>query len=336
MRRPILSRRRRAAVASALAVAALVATALPAVAVPATQHELEQARDQLVRWGYAVGDDVEAAQVADLARRVQVPIGQVVDGPDVPRVVNGATRVGRDAVASAPADTHRRLEAAFQDLGVGYGTRVDHDDVLNLARRVRVDVGTRVDEPDIDRVLAAANRQRSAYAEFATVGGVVLRLPSARTEVVGFHESNHDGARQLSPISTGVRQTTLDSRGRGTGSRSAADIVAAADERILSPVSGRVLRAGTYTLYCKYTDSYAVIEPDGHPGWEVKLLHVTGLHVRAGDRVEAARTLVADRPTTFPFRSQVDSSSGPQDQPHVHLEVVDPSIPDRPSPGGGC
>jgi hypothetical protein len=72
------------------------------------------------------------------------------------------------------------------------------------------------------------------------------------------------------------------------------------------------------------------------PGWEVKLLHVQGLRVGVGARVEAGVTVVAAGPRLFPFRSQVDDHTAAPHWPHVHVEVVDLAIPDRPSGGGGC
>ncbi len=175
-----------------------------------------------------------------------------------------------------------------------------------------------------------------AWTPFATVGGVQLVHPSSRVERVGFHESNHDGARQLEPPPTAVAPTTLETRHRRTGSRTAADVVADPAVEVRAPVTGRVKRAGTYVLYCHHRDDYVVIEPDHRPGWEVKLLHIDGVQVGRGDRVVAGRTVLAPRLTQLPFKSQVDEISATQPAwPHVHIEVVDPSIPDRPSPGGG-
>lgn len=174
-----------------------------------------------------------------------------------------------------------------------------------------------------------------AWTPFATVGGVILRHPSARVERVAFHESNHDGARSLEPLPTAVDPVTLETRERGTSGRTAADVVVDPNVEIRSPVTGRVLRAGTYTLYCDHSDDYLVVEPDDRPGWEVKMLHINGVMVRAGDRVTAGETVVAPRPTRLPFESQVDEVTAPPAWPHVHIEVVDPSIPDRPS-GPGC
>ena len=45
---------------------------------------------------------------------------------------------------------------------------------------------------------------------------------------------------------------------------------------------------------------------DAHPGWEVKLLHFVGLHVSAGQAVQARTTVLGDGPRTLPFESQVD------------------------------
>jgi murein DD-endopeptidase MepM/ murein hydrolase activator NlpD len=176
-----------------------------------------------------------------------------------------------------------------------------------------------------------------AWAPFATVGGVELVHPSSRVERVGFHEANHDGARQLELLPTAVAPATLESRERGTGSRTAADIVADPAVEIRAPVTGRVIRAGTYVLYCDHRDDYVVIAPDQRRGWEVKVLHIHGLQVGPGDRVAAGRTVIALRPTQLPFESQVDEVSPVRPAwPHVHVEVVDPTIPDRPSLGGGC
>ncbi|MDQ1445945.1 MAG: hypothetical protein QOI20_2409 [Acidimicrobiaceae bacterium] len=176
-----------------------------------------------------------------------------------------------------------------------------------------------------------------AWAPFATTGGITLLHPAALVERVGFHQANHDGARELEPLPTTVAPATLELRDRGTPARTAADIVVDPNTEIRSPVTGTVKRAGTYTLYCHYTDSYAVIDPAAHPGWEVKLLHVVGLRVRAGQPVVAGVTVIAAHAHKLPFESQVDELAAPLPAwPHVHVEVVDPSIKDRPNPGSGC
>ena len=239
------------------------------------------------------------------------------------------------ASASASRDELARLVPGFAATGLGYGTVVDPADAMVLARHLRVDVGTVVDPVDVDRLLSTVEaRQLAAYPVFATVGGIELRRTSAQTELIGYHQSNHEGARQLAPTGP-TPWTTLESRGRLASSRSAADVVSAPGVEIRSPVTGTVKRAGTYVLYCRYSDDYAVIEPDAHPGWEVKLLHIDGVRVRAGDRVEAGRTVVARGPTPLPFTSQVDRRTSAANWPHAHLEVIDPSIPNVSNGGSG-
>ncbi len=185
----------------------------------------------------------------------------------------------------------------------------------------------------------ATTRVRSVgeqgWAPFARAEGVTLRFPSARVELVAFHQANHDGARQLEAL-PGVAAVTLETRERGTGSQSAADVVVDPAVELRAPVTGLVKRAGTYVLYCEHSDDYVVIAPDERPNLEVKLLHIDGVRVRSGDRVVAGETVLAPRPTRLPFESQVDELSVAPSWPHIHMEVVDPSIPDRPSPGGGC
>lgn len=175
-----------------------------------------------------------------------------------------------------------------------------------------------------------------AWVPFASVDRVVLSHPAAQVERVAFHQSNLDGAREMTPLDSATASVTLDSRERDTGPRTAADVVVEPTTEIRSPVTGTVKRAGTYVLYCEYSDDYVVVEPDEHPGWEVKILHIDGVRVRAGSRVTAGQTVLAPRATRLPFKSQVDEVIAQPSWPHVHIEVIDPTIPDRPSPGQGC
>ena len=119
------------------------------------------------------------------------------------------------------------------------------------------------------------------HVAFAVAEGVELVHPAAAVELIGFHEAGHDGARQQQVLATAAPNITLETRGRGTGSRTAADIVVAPDTEIRSPVTGTVVRGGTYVLYCDYSDDFVVIEPDARPGWEVKMFHFDGLRVAA-------------------------------------------------------
>lgn len=191
-------------------------------------------------------------------------------------------------------------------------------------------VASSTTRPVIERVV-----YDTAFAPYAVAEQLVLLHPAAAVERIGFHEASHDGARQQDALETAVRPMTLESRNRGTPDRTAADIVVAPDTEIRAPVTGIVLRASRYTLYCDHVDEYLVIEPDDRPGWEVKVLHVDGLLVAAGQRVEAGVSPVAARGRVLPFESQVDEFTAEPSWPHVHIEVVDPSIPDKPNPGGG-
>jgi hypothetical protein len=179
--------------------------------------------------------------------------------------------------------------------------------------------------------------QEQPWVSFATTGGLTLHHPASRVERIGFHESNHDGAQDLVPSASAVQPVVLETRERGTGARTAADVVVEPGVEIRSPVTGTVIRGGGYILYCEHDDHYVVIEPDDHPGWEVKVLHMDSLHVGRGEHVTAGETVLASGPNVLPFESQVDEvrTTDPA-WPHIHIEVVDPSIPDRPSPGGGC
>jgi biotin carboxyl carrier protein len=176
---------------------------------------------------------------------------------------------------------------------------------------------------------------QTGWRPYAMAGPVTLHYPGDVVEVVGLHQSGHDGAQPQQPVEGPARIGLLDTRGRDTNPQGAADIVVDPTREVRSPVTGTVLRAGSYTLYCDHVDDYVVVEPDARPGWEVKLLHFEGVAVRKGMRVEAGVTVVGSRARLLPFASQVDKHTVAPHWPHLHIEVVDPSVKDRPS-GGSC
>ncbi len=174
-----------------------------------------------------------------------------------------------------------------------------------------------------------------AFTPFASVGQTVLHHPARQVELIGLHESGHDGSKTIGVLDGAAPSLVLETRHRDTDPASAADVVVAPGTEIRSPVSGTVTSAGTYVLYCDYSDDLLYIEPDEHPGWQLRIFHIDGVVVAPGDRVEAGVTVVAPRATQLPFESQVDEHTAEPSWPHVHMELVDPSVPDRPT-GPGC
>jgi hypothetical protein len=171
---------------------------------------------------------------------------------------------------------------------------------------------------------------------FGVAGDVTLHYPSRRVERIGFHQSNDEGTRAIAPLPTGVPSTTMESRGRLSDPNSAADIVVDPASDIRAPVSGTVISTGSYDLYCGLLDFYVNIAPDQHPGWTVRIIHLTGLEVGPDERVEAGVTTIAPSARLLPFASQVDDlQSADPPWPHVHVEVSDPSIPNVDNPGSG-
>jgi hypothetical protein len=175
------------------------------------------------------------------------------------------------------------------------------------------------------------------FRPFLSAGGLILDYPTPFVERVGFHESTLAGARDLDVLASAGETLVMPSRSRLTPANTAADVLSDPNAEVRAPVTGQVRYGGTYVLYCKYTDSFLIIVPDAHPTWQVKLLHISGLTVRIGQRVEAGVTQVAAHPTRLPFASQVEDYSTKPVWPHVHVEVDDPSIKNPPGVGGnGC
>ena len=175
-----------------------------------------------------------------------------------------------------------------------------------------------------------------AWIAFGVAGDVTMHYPSPRVERVGFHQSNNEGSRHIEPLNTGIPATTMESRERLSDPNSSADVVVDPESDIRAPVSGVVVSSGSYDLYCGLYDYFLNIEPDEHPGWLVKVLHISDLLVGNGDRVVQGETVLASTARQLPFESQVDElRTADPAWPHVHMEVVDPSIPNVSNPGSG-
>ena len=171
------------------------------------------------------------------------------------------------------------------------------------------------------------------------VGDLDLHLPSDDLVVVGFHEASSRDAIAMTPVGTitdhqnttkfdppaddprGPDYLVLSSRGRPRPATSAADLVYADGVAILAPVDGEVVDVREYFLYGRHLDHRIEIVPDAAPHLRVVLIHVDGVVVAVGDRVEAGRTVVAAGVRRFPFASHIDRYTEPARHGHVHLEV---------------
>lgn len=179
---------------------------------------------------------------------------------------------------------------------------------------------------------------RATGPVLATVAGQELLLPRA-VRKIGFHESGNPAALAMSPVGrleenlnagrvslpavNGDRDggyIVLPTRHRGGAPTTAVDLSMRENEPVTSPVTGEVTAANDYSLYGKTRDTIIEIAPDGRPELRVRMMHVEGVGVQPGDRVEAGRTPVAARSRALPFGSQIDRYAGTH--PHVHLEVL--------------
>lgn len=193
---------------------------------------------------------------------------------------------------------------------------------------------------------AAAGTAGPATALFAGVQQVQLSLPAPEVVRIGYHEASFPNALELTPLganvdnqnttkftagdaSDGPEYLVLSSRGRSNPATSAVDIVLPEGTPVASVVSGEVSEVEPYLLYGRHEDTKIEIVPDGRPDLRVVLIHVDGVRVRPGDRVEAGRTVLAASANRFPFASHIDRYAEGTPDPHVHIEVKvpDPAVP---------
>lgn len=175
------------------------------------------------------------------------------------------------------------------------------------------------------------------FAMFAHAAGVNVHVPIERPVGVLFHEAASRQAVPMSPYGNvrrvanpryqpparpapGPAYSVMASRGRGTASTSAVDIVAPAGAVLYAPVTGTVRVVKAYWLYGKFADIRVEIEPENAPGTRVVMIHLERVvHVAVGQRVVVSRTPIG-RPRVLPFHSQTDEYTHTHD-PHVHIEI---------------
>lgn len=148
----------------------------------------------------------------------------------------------------------------------------------------------------------------------ASVDGVELVVPALDIAAVGFHQGG-SGNLTLTPSGEHV---VMASRNRGTSATSAVDIAVGADRTVTAPVAGTVTQVEDYSLYGKLTDTLMTIVPDG-TDVAIRMMHISDVTVKAGDRVEAGDTIATAR--ALPVSSQVDRHHDGPAGPHVHLDV---------------
>jgi biotin carboxyl carrier protein len=121
------------------------------------------------------------------------------------------------------------------------------------------------------------------------------------------------------PIAGEGTYTVLASRHRAGAATSAVDISMVHGEEVVSPVTGTVTAVSPYSLYGRTPDVIIEIVPEDRPDQVVRAMHVEGVDVAVGDRVEAGETTLAASARQLPFASQIDRFAGRH--PHLHLEV---------------
>ena len=235
--------------------------------------------------------------------------------------VTGDVLDGSFVLEDVPPGTSRTLRIRV---------KVDGAAAIDRTGDWAVDVAS-VDDPGATD--SATAEVRTVTQAFARAAGVTLRVP-AEVASITFHESLFGSAAALRPSGTLLRNANpafdpppdgpgpgyivMDGRGRPTPPTSGSDDVVAADEPILAPVSGTVIRVTAYDLYCEWSDVRVAIRPDDAPERTVQIFHLVDPRVRRSDRVLVSHTVLGHA-RLFPFRSQTqDYGLGGR---HVHLEI---------------
>jgi hypothetical protein len=258
----------------------------------------------------------------------------VVPGNDAATVLVEASGRPCDAVGTSGPDALK--VAARGDVACG----LRGDDVLVGDRGRQVLLGGPGRDalgggPDRDRLDGGTGRdacvlhgRECEVPAFATVSSLPVFEISPATIGYGYHQSLFGTAVAMRPL---LPHRVMASRGRGTGTTTAVDIVVPPRGRIRSPVSGTVVAVERYLLYCRTRDWKVVLAPRSHPRLRVLILHMARPAVREHDEVVAGSTLLGraarnDQPSAQANRYFADR------YPHIHIEVER----HRAAPTPGC
>jgi murein DD-endopeptidase MepM/ murein hydrolase activator NlpD len=171
--------------------------------------------------------------------------------------------------------------------------------------------------------------------------------------MLGFHQATSDNARQLTPavvekprygsfpidgfapVTDRRVPTHLFYRtGRSGTPDRACDVGAPAGTAVLAPVSGTVMELKHYSLYKVTPDVEVHIQPDGVDGLEVVMIHVDGLAVHEGQRVEAGLTRIGQVRRLSNILTTMQLSYYTHEAgDHVHVQVNVPSTAPGPHAG---
>ena len=185
---------------------------------------------------------------------------------------------------------------------------------------------------------------------FATWGGIDLKCPIRYSDLLAvvFHEAYPTGSggrpdypQVMQPVGVCLQDDNPqnlcpgvshslgsdpyyfieETRGRGTFSTSASDVVAKAGSPVFSPVNGTVLAAESYMLYGRFYDLRVRILIDGFPGYHVAVLHLATLSVSVGQRVEAGATQVGTVRDLVPYFNSAANTYSREAGNHPHIQI---------------
>lgn len=192
---------------------------------------------------------------------------------------------------------------------------------------------------------------------FARVKGLELRLPVRVEDLteVGFHQASYSYAlRMKSAMPAADMKAAKREKGTGrdialqqkgadaelVGSAlvmwrnrpgkpdTAVDVGARAGSPVLAPLTGTVVKVKRYSLYGKYDDFELHIQPDGKPGLDLVMIHISDLTVKPGDRVRGGVTPVG---TVRKLSDRVNHQLGDYTRgggDHTHIQLNDATHPD--------
>jgi hypothetical protein len=190
----------------------------------------------------------------------------------------------------------------------------------------------------------SVNASGSAVATtgtFARMAGTKLdiHLPAGPNlfVAVGFHQADNRKAVRFVPLLKchGVgKASTIRSllkkhkfllfqqplRGRGDSNFTAADCAVKPKTTVVAPVTGIVTNVRHYSLYGYIYDMRLEIKPDGAPRLRVVMIHITGVKVKAGQRVVGGVTPVAVV-RHLPLVSTINRFVPIRPVDHVHIQV---------------
>ena len=205
--------------------------------------------------------------------------------------------VSEQAVSSGAQQANSAASASTSASGqqVGSSASASTSAAAQPKKADRTPLIARCQGVDIRSSIAPADLTGVLFHQASYEYGLVLEteIPEANYDEVADSRSMRINNRQSDDGWLDAEALHLWRTSDDTAMDTSIDLGALPGASVYSPVTGTVVLVANYMLYDEMPDIEIHIQPEGRPDLDCVVIHITDATVKAGDRVEAGKTVIA-------------------------------------------